>query len=71
MLAECRRDNVAIVDLTESNPTRVGLPYPESILRSLSDAAALRYDPQPFGLATARDAVARDCARRNVAVHRG
>ena len=69
MLAEYRRDNVAIVDLTESNPTRVGLPYPESILRPLSDADALRYDPQPFGLATAREAVARDCDRRNVAVH--
>jgi aspartate/methionine/tyrosine aminotransferase len=69
VLSEYRRDDIAIVDLTESNPTRVGLPYPESILRSLSDADALRYDPQPFGLATARNAVARDCDRRDVAVH--
>jgi hypothetical protein len=64
-----RRERVPIVDLTESNPTRVGLPYPESILRPLADADALRYDPQPFGLVTAREAVARDCDRRNVAVH--
>ena len=69
VLAEYRRERVAFVDLTESNPTRVGLPYPASILRPLSDEAALRYDPQPFGLAAARDAVARDCGRRNVAVH--
>ena len=45
VLIQYRQDNVAFADLTESNPTRVGLPYPESILRPLSDAAALRYDP--------------------------
>jgi hypothetical protein len=63
-----RRENIPIVDLTVSNPTRVGLPYPESILRPLADGEALRYDPHPFGLATAREAVARDCDRRAVGV---
>lgn len=63
-----RQDTVPIIDLTESNPTRVGLAYPESILRPLGDASSLRYDPHPFGLRSAREAVARDSERRGVAV---
>lgn len=63
-LERCRRDHVAITDLTESNPTRVGIPYPAGILGSLADPAALRYEPHAFGLMPARAAVARDCARR-------
>ena len=67
-LERCRRDNVPIVDLTESNPTRVGFEYPPGILAPLSNAAALRYDPNPFGAIDAREAVARDCSRRGVDV---
>ena len=67
-LAHLREAGVAIVDLTESNPTRVGLMYPESILGALGDVRALRYDPHPFGLRSAREAVARDCQRRGVSV---
>ena len=67
-LDQLRQDKVAIVDLTESNPTRVGLAYPESILRPLGDAGSLRYDPHPFGLRSAREAVARDGERRGVVV---
>src|SRR5918993_1906580 len=63
-LERCRHDHVAITDLTETNPTRVGIPYPAGILDSLADPAALRYEPQAFGLMLAREAVARDCARR-------
>lgn len=49
-----------VLDLTNSNPTAVGLPYDdERILRALSNPAALRYQPQPRGLLTAREAVAR------------
>ena len=49
-----------IWDLTESNPTRVGLSYPESsILEALSDKASLRYNPDPKGLESARRAVGR------------
>ena len=33
--------------------------YPESILGALGDVRALRYDPHPFGLRSAREAVAR------------
>ena len=44
---------------TISNPTRAGLPYDaESILKSLSNPQAMDYDPQPKGLASAREAVA-------------
>jgi aspartate/methionine/tyrosine aminotransferase len=50
-----RRD--PYVDLTETNPTRVGLT-PNVALEALADPRALRYDPDPKGLATARQAVA-------------
>ena len=63
-----RRRGVAIVDLTESNPTRVNLPNPPGILNALADEAGLRYHPQPFGLVTAREAVATDCGRRAISV---
>jgi alanine-synthesizing transaminase len=52
-----------LLDLTNSNPTKAGLPYP---LDELSDvmarAARASYDPQPLGLASAREAVARELA---------
>jgi aspartate/methionine/tyrosine aminotransferase len=65
-LERLRNDGITIADLTESNPTRVGIPYPPSILAPLADADALRYEPQPFGLDSAREAVARDSRRRGV-----
>src|SRR5437867_5621098 len=55
-----RRD---LIDLTETNPTRAGFDYPADLLAPLADVAALRYDPQPFGLPEARHAVARDYER--------
>ena len=46
-------------DLTLSNPTAAGLAYPEAvILEALADRGSLRYAPHPFGLPTARQAVA-------------
>ena len=57
-----------LVDLTESNPTNVGLPYPADLLTAAASERALRYDPQPFGLRSAREAVAADYARRQVAI---
>lgn len=67
-LAAKRRSGVAVLDLTESNPTRAGLPYPEDILESLADPQALVYEPSPRGLESARAAVARDYRRRGFAV---
>jgi alanine-synthesizing transaminase len=47
-----------ILDLTESNPTHCGFDYPPNLLSSLGSPAALRYEPLPFGLPQARQAVA-------------
>jgi aspartate/methionine/tyrosine aminotransferase len=67
-IAERRAAGRTIVDLTESNPTRAGFRYAPDLLRPLASAAALRYEPHPFGLASAREAIARDHARRGVAI---
>ena len=66
-VAAMRNDGIAIVDLTESNPTRAGFEYPADLLRALGDPAALTYEPHPLGLRSAREAVARDCERRGAA----
>jgi alanine-synthesizing transaminase len=48
-----------ILDLTESNPTRAGIPYDDAaILAALGDPRSLRYEPSPEGLDEARAAVA-------------
>ena len=70
-VAALRGASPGIIDLTESNPTRVGLPYPDDMLAPLGAAQALSYEPHPFGLATAREAVARDFARRGAVVDPG
>ena len=67
-LARRRLEGTAVIDLTESNPTRAGIAFPPDLLRGLADRPALRYDPQPFGLPSARAAVAADHARRGVTV---
>ncbi len=47
-----------VLDLTVSNPTRVGLTYDkDAILAALTQAAALDYDPHPKGLPAARTAI--------------
>jgi aspartate/methionine/tyrosine aminotransferase len=55
-------------DLTVSNPTECGFDYPPGILDPLRDPAALRYRPDPKGLRSAREAVAREYGARGVAV---
>jgi aspartate/methionine/tyrosine aminotransferase len=55
-------------DLTVSNPTRVGLSYPARLLEPLRSTAALRYDPSPFGVPAAREAVAEYLRGRGVRV---
>ncbi len=50
----------AVIDLTESNPTRAGILYDErAILEALADARSMRYEPEPFGLPSARETIAR------------
>ena len=67
-LAASRAAGVPIIDLTESNPTRVGLPYPAGLLAEMSQPAALCYEPHPRGLLSAREAIAHDHQRRGAAV---
>src|SRR5579863_528871 len=59
VLEEARAAGAKILDLTVSNPTRVGLQYdsPE-ILRALNSPRALDYDPHAKGLPEARRVVA-------------
>ena len=63
-----RERGVPIFDLTESNPTRAGFPYPEEWFRELSDPAVSRYEPDPLGLRSAREAIARLFASKGAAV---
>jgi alanine-synthesizing transaminase len=58
----------AFIDLSESNPTQVGLEYPAALLDALADPCALRYEPDPLGLRSAREAVAGEFARRGANV---
>ena len=56
--ARLRAQGVDVTDLTESNPTRVGLHYPPGLLDAFASPAGLRYEPSPRGSASARRAVA-------------
>ena len=67
-LAALRAQGADIFDLTESNPTRADISYPEDLMAPLGSAAALVYEPQPFGLLAARTAVAEDQRRRGARV---
>ena len=58
-LRERRARGADTIDLTVSNPTACGFRYDaHELLAPLSSPEALTYDPQPFGLASARAAVA-------------
>ena len=57
-----------LIDLTVTNPTAVGIDYPDGLLQPLASPHALRYSPQPFGLEAARCAVVRDYSRRGITV---
>jgi alanine-synthesizing transaminase len=56
-----RKRGDAILDLTLSNPTRAGIRYPHDELSEvMARAATVPYDPQPLGIRSAREAVARE-----------
>ena len=61
-VATLRAERVPLLDLTETNPTSVGLPYGSNIAEALGRVDSRRYAPEPAGLLIARDAVARDYA---------
>ncbi|HKR65107.1 MAG TPA: pyridoxal phosphate-dependent aminotransferase [Thermoanaerobaculia bacterium] len=54
-----RRKREELFDLTETNPTRAGLPYPHDALAdAMARGARATYDPDPRGLRSAREALA-------------
>jgi aspartate/methionine/tyrosine aminotransferase len=62
-----RRSGTAILNLTETNPTAVGLPYPDDLLQSLADPRSRIYRPDSLGMVEARNAIASDYAARGTA----
>lgn len=58
LLNERRAAGATILDLTESNPTHAGIEYPRDFLTALSDPRAAQYEPEPFGLPSARECIA-------------
>src|SRR5258708_10788281 len=60
-----------VIDLTVSNPTRVGITYPADLLAGLSHPAALVYRPAPLGLRETREAIAGTYARRGLPIGAG
>ena len=69
-IARLRDNRVEFDDLTESNPTRVGIDYPVRLLEALARPSGLTYSPEPFGMPSARDAVVGDFRRRGMCVPR-
>jgi len=64
-----REAGAAVLDLTASNPTRVGLDYPrEAIAAALTDPRSASYEPEARGLRLAREAVSACLARDGHAV---
>jgi alanine-synthesizing transaminase len=57
-LARKHAQGLPVLDLTESNPTRAGIEYPRGFLGALADERVLRYEPEPFGLLSARERIA-------------
>lgn len=58
IIEEKRREGLRVLDLTESNPTRAGIVYPEGFLSALADPGAALYEPEPFGLPASRERIA-------------
>jgi aspartate/methionine/tyrosine aminotransferase len=67
-LSRARRSGRRLLDLTETNPTAVGLAYPPHLLTPLSSGTGLDYRPEPRGLLEARVAVAGAYGRPHVTV---
>lgn len=67
-LRASREAGRVLLDLTVANPTQAEFHYPETLLASLYGAGALVYEPSPFGLRGAREAVAADYSRRGFGI---
>jgi alanine-synthesizing transaminase len=63
-VAARRNSGHDLIDLTVSNPTAVGLDFPNDWTGLLGDQSLLHYEPDPKGLPSARDAIAGYYAER-------
>ncbi len=63
-LERLRAQGQAVIDLTESNPTRCGFSYPKQILEALGHPNNLNYQPDPKGMLTARESVSQYYSRQ-------
>jgi aspartate/methionine/tyrosine aminotransferase len=57
-VAAARASGTRLLDLTETNPTVVGLTYPPDLMDVLAAPESLRYEPTPLGHRRAREAIA-------------
>ena len=68
-LGQHRAAGKPFLDLTASNPTECGFVYDEcAILEALNNSAALKYNPEPRGLLSARQSVQEYYAERGVSL---
>src|SRR5678816_1309292 len=67
-LSTLRTTGAPLLDLTETNPTLVGLAYPSAIAGALADPGVLTYAPEPLGMPSAREAASRECSRSGASV---
>ncbi|AUX21833.1 aminotransferase [Sorangium cellulosum] len=68
VLVEARRAGRALVDFTESNPTRCGIAETAPLIARLGEPRGCRYAPLPLGDPAARAAVARYYQERGLDV---
>ena len=62
-VARLRSARADIIDLTESNPTKVGFARPDGLVRGMAAVGSHVYQPEPLGLPAAREAVAAHLSR--------
>ena len=67
-LDRARSAGRTLIDLTISNPTQAGVTYRAEMFQALSNPVVSRYVPEPFGLRSAREAVATEYVRRGVPI---
>jgi alanine-synthesizing transaminase len=67
-LSAARARGRELIDLTISNPTSSGITYPARLFAPLSGPEVAHYRPEPFGMRSAREAVAADYARREIRI---
>lgn len=67
-LSRARAEGRALVDLTESNPTRVGIADSAAAVAALGHPRGTRYEPAPLGHEEARAAVVAYYAERGLSV---